>query len=147
MAINQSRAKTAILKKLEDVRIVELACKQVGISRATFYRWCDSDLAFKIKCDLATAIGTDRISDLAESQLVSKIKDGDISTSKYWLEHHHPDYRPKQRGGSDKDNNPYADYTEDQLARIAAITSVQLENYKEEFRQTGKLSPLPPDAV
>jgi hypothetical protein len=147
MAINQSRAKKLILEKLEETRIIEVACKKAGISRATFYRWRDEDEEFALQCAVAIEIGTDRISDLAESQLVSKIKAGDASTSKYWLEHHHPDYKPYNRFREKDVADPFAGYTQDQLERIIAITSVQAEKYKEEYRKTGKLSPLPSDAV
>lgn len=97
MAKAKERTKKAIVQRLSEVRIVEIACKSVGISRATYYRWLQEDKFFKYDCEDAIRLGTDTISDLAESQVVSKIKAGDFKASAYWLEHHHRDYKPKPK--------------------------------------------------
>ena len=93
----QEQTKAALVKRLSEVRIVEIACKSVGISRATFYRWIRDDPIFEQDCDEAVRIGTATISDLAESQIVTKIKGGEIRAAVYWLEHHHSDYAPKPK--------------------------------------------------
>jgi hypothetical protein len=97
MAKAQERTKAAIIKRLSEVRIVEIACKSVGISRSTYYRWIQDDETFKLYCEDAIRQGTDTISDLAESQLVSKIKSGDFRAVVYWLEHHSRDYKPRSK--------------------------------------------------
>ncbi len=97
MAKKKERTKSEIIKRLSEVRVVEIACKSVGISRATYYRWHQEDKAFAIYCDDAIRLGTDTISDLAESQVVSKIKAGDFRAATYWLEHHHRDYKPRSK--------------------------------------------------
>ena len=97
MAKKKERTKSEIIKRLSEVRVVEIACKSVGISRATYYRWLQEDKTFAIYCDDAIRLGTDTISDLAESQVVSKIKAGDFRASTYWLEHHHRDYKPRSK--------------------------------------------------
>ncbi len=98
MAKNKERIKAELLKRLSEVRIVEIACKSVGISRATYYRWIQDDPDFAQACDLAIWQGTETISDLAESQIVSKIKGGDLKASTYWLEHHREGYRKPGKG-------------------------------------------------
>ena len=97
MAKNKARTKKELVKRLTEVRIIEIACKSVGISRATFYRWINEDDKFSADCNEAIAIGTDTISDLAESQIVSKIKIGELRAATYWLEHHHTDYKSAPR--------------------------------------------------
>lgn len=130
MARNQLRDKAAILKKLADVRIVEIACKQVGISRATFYRWQDDDYKFHVDCQQAIQQGTDRISDLAESQVVNKIKDGDFRASTYWLEKHHPDYAPRKTNQPDKFEDPFAKYSDEQLMMVIESTEEVIKDFK-----------------
>ena len=100
MADKKDRNKAAIVKRLSEVRIVEIACKSVGISRATYYRWLKEDAKFADDCVEAIALGTQTICDLAESQIVTKIRSGDFRASTYFLEKHHPEYIPKPR------NNP-----------------------------------------
>ena len=136
MARNQLRDKAAILKKLADVRIVEIACKQVGISRATFYRWQEDDYKFQVDCQQAIQQGTDRISDLAESQVVNKIKDGNFRASTYWLEKHHPDYAPRRPNQSDKFEDPFAKYSEEQLMMVLESSDGILKDYKARQAET-----------
>jgi hypothetical protein len=100
MANKKDRTKAAIVKRLSEVRIVEIACKSVGISRATYYRWLNEDAKFADDCVEAIVLGTQTICDLAESQIVTKIRSGDFRASTYFLEKHHPEYIPKPR------NNP-----------------------------------------
>lgn len=97
MAKNKKQTKAALVKRLSEVRIVEIACKSVDISRATFYRWLKEDPDFASNCQEAIMLGTETISDLAESQIVTKIKLGELKASTYWLEHHHRDYKPFRR--------------------------------------------------
>ena len=97
MADKKERNKTAIVKRLSEVRIVEIACKSVGISRATYYRWLKEDAKFADDCEEAIFLGTQTICDLAESQIVTKIRSGDFRASTYFLEKHHPEYIPKPR--------------------------------------------------
>ena len=130
MARNQLRDKAAILKKLADVRIVEIACKQVGISRATYYRWQEDDYKFEVDCQQAIQQGTDRISDLAESQVVNKIKDGDFRASTYWLEKHHPDYTPRKSNQPDKFEDPFAKYSEEQLSMVIESSEGLMKDYE-----------------
>lgn len=93
MSKNKERTKAQLLKRLSEVRIVEIACKSVGISRATYYRWLQEDRLLAEACEAAIWQGTETISDLAESQIVSRIKGGDLKASTYWLEHHRKEYQ------------------------------------------------------
>ena len=97
MTKKKERTKSEIIQRLSEVRIVEIACKSAGISRATYYRWLQEDKAFAVFCEDAIRLGTDTISDLAESQVVSKIKAGDFRAAVYWLEHHNRDYKPRSK--------------------------------------------------
>ena len=79
---NRHIKKEAILKALEtSLGVVTFACKQVGVARSTFYKWCkeDEEFANKVK-DLENVT-----LDFAESQLLSQIKDGNTSATIFYL--------------------------------------------------------------
>jgi hypothetical protein len=84
--------KQSVLGHLRTMPIIETACRQAGIGRATFYRWRKEDPEFNKLADEALKEGTLLVNDMAETQLVSAIKDKNISAITYWLKHHHPTY-------------------------------------------------------
>ena len=95
MKSNEVRKKIA--KELRKMPIVSLVCKKVGIGRATFYRWKKVDKKFAEHIDEAIQEGAFLINDMAESVLIHKIRDGDVSIAKFWLRHHHPAYSDKTK--------------------------------------------------
>lgn len=95
MSRNQKTDKDNLLNKLSKTPIVEMACKQVGLPRATYYRWRKDDLGFAEACDFAIEESSYLINDLAESQLIAAIKEKNMSAIMYWLKHHHPKYAAK----------------------------------------------------
>lgn len=84
--------KRLLLDQLRKTPIVEAACQKVGISRMTFYRWKAGSKSFAKQIDEALLEGRTYVSDLAESQLISAVKDRNIPAIMYWLRHHHPSY-------------------------------------------------------
>lgn len=98
MRQNSSKKKRLILEEMENNPNVSVACKKVGISRNTVYRWCKEDLQFKESLDEASALGTDSINDLAESKIISAIASGNLKASQYWLDNHKKEYmRPRPK--------------------------------------------------
>lgn len=95
MSRNKVNDKAKILKKLHKTPIVEAACRQVGLPRATYYRWRKDDPDFAQACDEAIEHGRDTINDMAESQLISGIKEGRLPAITFWLKHHHPVYETR----------------------------------------------------
>lgn len=89
-----NRKKKRMLSALEDMRITTHACKKAGVSTSTFYRWRKEDTVFDEACNEAIEVGTNLINDMAESVLVSKIRQSDSRASIYWLEHHRDTYKP-----------------------------------------------------
>jgi hypothetical protein len=63
MSRNIDKDKKAILNRLSKMPIVEIACKQVGIPRSTYYRW---DKNFANACDEAVERSADVVNDTAE---------------------------------------------------------------------------------
>lgn len=84
-----------IIRQLQSAPIVQLACERAGVSRAAYYRWRTNDVIFARAADHVLEAGRFLINDMAESQLIRKVKNGDGSAIKYWLSHNHPNYSKK----------------------------------------------------
>lgn len=87
--------KEQLIKQFKKMPIVQIACERNGVSRSTFYRWCQEDIDFAKKAREALIDGKAMINDMAESQLISSIKDKSFQAIAYWLKHNHPDYRTR----------------------------------------------------
>lgn len=84
-----------MLDQLKKTPVVQIAVEKVGISRSTFYRWKEEDKEFAKEADQALAEGVALVNDMAESQLLSAIRDRNISAIFYWLNHRHSAYSNK----------------------------------------------------
>jgi len=93
--MKSDKQKERLLEELKKQPIVQLACQRTDISSTTYYRWCMEDKEFKKKAEEALLAGSLFINDLAESQLISAVKDRNLSAITYWLRHHHPKYATK----------------------------------------------------
>lgn len=98
-----------LIECLKKNSIVQIACQQAGISRATYYRWLENDEKFKQEADKAKKEGSEVINDLAESGLIKAIKDGNITAIFYRLNHCHPDYSDKRLYLSNSDQKQLTD--------------------------------------
>lgn len=87
--------KQLIIEQLKKTPIVEVACEKVGIGRASYYRWKQEDQEFATKADEAIIEGAALVNDMAESQLMSAIRDKNLTAIIFWLKHHHPSYATK----------------------------------------------------
>lgn len=86
------RNKEQVLEQLKKVPIVQVACSKVGIGRATYYRWRKDDPAFAEATEMALRDGVGVINDMAESQLITEMKEGNLSALTFWLRNRHPAY-------------------------------------------------------
>lgn len=89
----QDRKKDRLLESLRKIPIVEAACRNAGVSRATYYRWLDEDLDFMELAEQALREAVDLVSDKAESNIIAKISVGDMPASKYWLDNRKKEYK------------------------------------------------------
>lgn len=87
--------KVRLIDQLKKTPIVQIACEKEGIGRASYYRWRKDDHVFAETADEALSTGKNLINDLAESQLIKAIRDGNMTAIIYWLKHQHPDYRTR----------------------------------------------------
>lgn len=88
----QSKNKELLLEQLKKTPVVQIACEKAGVGRATYYRWRKEDPEFAKASDQALLDGSLLVNDMAESQLMSAIKDKNMTAIIFWLKHHHPAY-------------------------------------------------------
>lgn len=92
IAQRMAREKILLIDQLRKVPIVQSACEKVKVSRATFYNWKKDDDAFAAQVDEAIGDGTLFMNDMAESQLLTAIREGNLGAITYWLKHRHAAY-------------------------------------------------------
>lgn len=84
--------KELLIEQLKKTPIVQIACEKTGVGRATYYRWRKEDEEFTKATDEAINEGNELVNDMAESQLMAAIRDGNLGGIIFWLKHHHPRY-------------------------------------------------------
>lgn len=87
-----TKNKDQLLDQLKKLPIIQIACEKVGVGRATYYRWRKEDKEFTIQANEALFSGRSLINDMAESQLLSQIKEQNLTAIIFWLKHNHPIY-------------------------------------------------------
>lgn len=93
--IRKTEQKQQLIEQLKKVPVIQIACEKLGISRMTYYRWHKEDEDFAKEADMAITDGSGLVNDLAESQLMTAIKNGNMTAIIFWLKHHHKAYATK----------------------------------------------------
>ena len=91
----QEKERKILLENLSKTPIIQMACEKSGISRATYYRWLKSSKKFAKEAEKAIEEGVSLMNDFAESQLISSIRDRNMTAIIYWLKHRHKAYSTK----------------------------------------------------
>lgn len=110
-----------LLMMLRKVPIVQAACSKVGVSRATYYRWRKDRPEFAKLADAAIKEGTLMVNDVAESKLLSKIEEGNMTGIIFWLKNHHPRYEDKLTVKAQASTKPAPALTERQKERVEQL--------------------------
>ena len=92
--MKRDKLKNSLIEQLKEMPILQFACKKIGVSRTSYYRW-RTDPEFAKEADAAIAEGEALITDLSESQLIALIRDRNFQALQLWLRHHHPKYSQK----------------------------------------------------
>lgn len=101
----QEKQRERLLELFETMPIVQVACKRIGIGRATYYRWRQEDHTFALAADEALENGKLVVNDMAESQIIQGIKNSNPTLIIFWLKNNHPNYDQRkekivqQKGG------------------------------------------------
>lgn len=88
----QIKEKGALIDQLKKLPIIQIACEKTGVGRTTYYRWKKEDPDFAFDSEDAIQTGRNLINDMAESQLLSEIKEKNMTAIIFWLKHNHPIY-------------------------------------------------------
>ncbi|MEI7690599.1 MAG: phBC6A51 family helix-turn-helix protein [bacterium] len=86
--------KALLLQNLKKTPIITVVCDKMGIGRASYYRWRE-DKEFAKACDNAIQEGSQVVNDLAEAQLLTAIKNGNLGAIIFWLRNRHSAYRTR----------------------------------------------------
>jgi hypothetical protein len=82
-----------ILEELERTPVIQVVCEKFGISRQTFYRWMNESEDSFNDVNKALGFGVGLVNDVAESNVLTGIKNKDPGYTKYWLSHRHEAYK------------------------------------------------------
>ncbi len=108
----QIQQKTDFIEHFKKTPIIQVVCSQVGISRATFYRWIKEDPVFYQQYLEAEAEGREFMGDAMESHLIQLAKNGNLGAIIFYLKHNHPRYSDSFGTLTPQDIKEVADYIE-----------------------------------
>ena len=91
----KKKQKNLLIEQFSKIPIVQVACEKTGISRATYYRWCKEDRDFNTEAEQALEEGVGLVNDMAESQLISLMKNKNLTANIFWLKHRHRAYKTR----------------------------------------------------
>lgn len=91
----QLKDRENLLEQLRKTPIIQLACEKAGIGRATYYRWRKVNAKFARSADDALQESVSLMNDLAESQLLSAIREKNMTAIIFWLKNRHGAYTNK----------------------------------------------------
>jgi ACT domain-containing protein len=129
----KTSSKKSIIEQLKKTPIIQVTCEKMGISRATYYRWKKKDPKFAEEAEIAIEEGSQLINDMAESQLISAIKEGNLTGIIFWLKNHHRQYSPKLEVTTKDGDIPL---TEEQKILIKkSLAMAYRDNKKEETNE------------
>lgn len=126
----QTKEKEQLIEQFKKTPIIQLACEKTGVGRATYYRWRREDSEFARNCDDALQESVGLMNDVAESQLLSAIKEKNMTAIIFWLKHRHKGYSTKIELSGDITQRNIT-LTEEQKNLIK--TALQVASEKEEI--------------
>lgn len=94
----QAKEKKNLLERLKQHPVVAVACRQAGVSPATYYRWRRGNWNFAQEADEALREGKLFTDDLMEWVVIEKaVKEKSLAAAKFWLTHRHEDYKSSSK--------------------------------------------------
>jgi hypothetical protein len=129
----QQKDKLDLIENLKRMPIIEVACTKTGISRATYYRWKESDPTFSQMADKAQDEGESLIKDVAVSKIIKGINEDNLTAAMYWLNHRDPRFSNKVEISTiSKPQEALSAEQQEVVSRALAMTGlIEDENRKE----------------
>jgi|SRR3989344_5180920 len=93
--LRQSKLKELFLEQLKRTPTIEQSCHKVGVTRMTVNRWRKASKTFDQEVEESIREGHALVSDIAESQMFSKIGQGQSDMIKFYLSHTNDRYSNK----------------------------------------------------
>lgn len=103
MAHNKERRQKKLLKCLEEDPVVSIACKKANVGRATYYEWRDNDKEFAKAVAIAMSKGDEKYCDVAMSQIMKSITEGNVRAAMFVLNNLHPKFTFPKALARDRD--------------------------------------------
>ncbi len=91
----KNKVKDSFLEELKKMPIVLVACERINVSRQSIYRWRKEDKKFCNEMDQSLAEGEALVNDIAESQLLTLIKEKNWSAIRFILSRRNPKYKDR----------------------------------------------------
>ena len=118
-----------LLEQLKKTPIVQIACEKTDVGRSTYYRWRDEDKEFAKRADEALQEGSLLVNDMAESQLLSAVRDKNMTAIIFWLKHHHKAYANRLEISAVKPEEEVLTPEQEQLIQ-KALTILEENNHE-----------------
>ena len=91
----QTNLKKLFLEQLKKTPTIEQSAQKISTTRMTIYRLRKASKQFDFKVEEALREGREFVSDVAETQMFSKIGQVDTSMIRYFLSHNNARYKDK----------------------------------------------------
>ena len=85
--------KPDVIEEIKTQITIKAVCLKLSIARQTIYRWMADDKKFKADLIAARKEGIKDMNDECENRVIKKIMSDDANMIKFWLKHHHEDYK------------------------------------------------------
>lgn len=106
----QESKKKQFLESLPKTFTISAASHAIGIDRKTFYRWAEVDPDFKQQVYETLQEGRKFVTDMATVQVITHIKNGNLTASMYWLNNKDPNISDKAMQMTDEEIVQLSDY-------------------------------------
>lgn len=110
MAYRLEEEKKKFTELLNKNPLVSLACEKMGVSRATYYRWRETDENFLKESEIAIDNGREKLKDFGESKLIEKLNAGDNWAIRFYLENNHERYYKKKPSDPNAKKMTFVDF-------------------------------------
>jgi hypothetical protein len=108
--------RSRLIEILRERPHIGYACKKVGISRMTFYRWMKDIASFRDEVSDAMEQGRSIWTEIAEAALLKNVKEGRSGDIKYYLSNNSPTYMSEKKRPENK-----RELTDEQIIELREI--------------------------
>lgn len=136
--VRQDKLKQALLDQMRRLPIREVAYEKVGVSRMTCSRWRKTSKKFADAMDAASNEGREFINDLAESQVITLVRQGEIKALRLWLQHNSARYANKLELSGTVATTEIPMTKEEKAIRMQALKHSSLSLYGKEKTKKSK---------